>query len=180
MTDRLADLLLRLAAHLAPPERRAWIRASGAEAEALEDPVTARRWAAGSLVAAMGWAVRKDLLFLAVLVSVGHWLAHIYGNVMDWMQDAGLGFFDAAHWSRTGCAMSLAALFAAWRSDRALLAALLTPLMAWEIFVQDMMTNGREQWLFNLQGLYDWVWPAAVGAGLGYLVTRWKVLRAPR
>ncbi|MDQ0465152.1 hypothetical protein QO010_002936 [Caulobacter ginsengisoli] len=178
MTDRLADTLLRLAARIAPSERRPWIEAVRAEADLIGDRSEALRWAAGGLLAAMGWAARKDLVFLAALAFMGYcgllWVQDIY---LQAAVAKGAPFLDAAVASQIWCYLPISALFAAWRPDRAVVVGALMPLFAWIVFVRSLLMGIPSQWSFDLWCLYESTKYVFVGTALGAVVG-WALRRA--
>jgi hypothetical protein len=170
MTDRLADTLLSLATRIAPPERRPWLEAVRAEADQIAEPIAARRWAVGGLLAALGWTLRRDVVFLALLLATGCygvlWVQSIW---IDMAKVHGAAFIDVAILSQRVCLFLPSLVFALWRPDRALLTFVVMGYFEWKTLLWEVSTDPQRYsplWSYELSG---WFGPVIVGTVLGAL-----------
>jgi hypothetical protein len=181
MTRRLAELLLSLAARAAPPDRRPWIEALRAECQAIPQDEAALRWASGGLLAALGWALRREAAFVisfSIALCLHPWVA---GYGFEAAQSLGLTFFAAAESSRIVFVALFAFGFAAWRPERAWLAGFGAPMLSWLWVLDGILLRSAGQpipWGFYLGCIFSFGWPAALGAIAGALIGRRRLRTA--
>lgn len=175
MTRRLADLLLDLAARLAPARRRPWIEALRAEAATMDPGPAHLRWASGGFLIAFGWWARREAIFLVTLLVALYAQIWITGYGMEFAQALGANFFDAANGAQNLTAFLLAAAFAAWRPRRAVLVFLLTPWIHWSFMLEAFFNRAGRlpvPWTSFVGWAVDFGWAAAIGAVVGALLGR--------
>ena len=173
MTRRLATLLLRLTARIAPTERRPWIQALRAEADVIEGRAEALGWAVGGLFAALGWLARREGRFVLVLLAVAYGQLWIAGGVIEIAEAMGVEFLDAAFWVQIAVAVLLSTALAIWRPRRGLAIFLMMPVFSWLFLLYGLLDNaGRPPipWSFALWTLIFHGGPAAVGAAVGWFI----------
>ena len=167
MTRSLANAILRLATRVAPTERRPWIAAAAAELETMENGAAALRWATGSLFAALGWAVRREWLYLVLLLGLTKGHLWIQATLIETAQARGVEFVTAAVWSQRLVPLAVAIALAAWRPHRAVVTAVILPVVIWTLPVRALVDGYPMDWAFELSTVLTLIWPFLAGAALG-------------
>lgn len=175
MNRGLADLLLNVAARIAPADRRPWIEALRGEAAALDNGPDRLRWATGGFLMASGWWARREAVFVVPLAVAMYAQVWITACGMMFAQSLGVGFFEAANGTQALTGVLLSAAFAAWRPRRAVLVFLATPWIGWEFLLSAFLDRAGRlpiPWTFYVECAIDFGWPAAIGAAVGALLGR--------